>query len=134
MTYSALTATLSIMRTGNSDILDVNKYSDAALLLLNQEAAKIEMQLDLEQALSIPTDDEDGLLDELADNFSVRLSRALSYKQLALFYQLNDSGEGTKNRHRWEMYAEKYDRERLGFSGLQNTTAETSVRSVPIWR
>lgn len=133
MTYSALTATVSIMRTGNDDVLTESKYTDSALLDLNKTAAKLEMKMDLEAALGIDYDDT-TTLDTVADNFSTRLSRALSYKQLALFYQTNDSGVDTKNRYRFELYSDKYHTEKNGFGQLLLTAPSTQVVSTPIWR
>lgn len=133
MTYSALTATVSIMRTGNDDVLTPSKYTDTDLLNLNKTAAKLEMQMDLEAALGIETTDT-TTLDEVTDNFSPRLGRALSYKQLALFYQTNDSGIDTKNRYRFELYSDKYNAEKNGFGQLKLTAPSTQVTSTPIWR
>lgn len=133
MTYSALTATASIMRTGNDDVLTESKYTDTALLNLNKTAAKLEMQMDLQAALGIETTDT-TTLDEVTDNYSPRLGRALSYKQLALFYQTNDSGIDTKNRYRFEMYSDKYNTEKNGFGQLKLTAPSTTVTSTPIWR
>lgn len=133
MTYSALTATVSIMRTGNDDVLTESKYTDTALLNLNKTAAKLEMQMDLQAALGIETTDT-TTLDEVTDSYSPRLGRALSYKQLALFYQTNDSGIDTKNRYRFEMYSEKYNTEKNGFGQLKLDAPSTTVTSTPIWR
>lgn len=133
MTYSSLTANINIMRTGNEDVLTTSKYTDAACLLLHKTAAKLEMQLDIEQALQIESTDT-TTLDEVTDVYSTRLSRALAYKQLALFYQLNDTGADTKNRSRWEMYRKQYDREKALFSGLQADAPITDVSSTIFYR
>ena len=133
MTYSTLTATISIMRTGNEDVLAESKYNDVELLNLNKTAAKLEMKMDLEAALAIEYTDT-TTIDTVTDNFSTRLARALAYKQLAMFYQTNDSGEGTKNRYRFELYSDKYHTEKNGFSQLLLTAPSTTVSSTPIWR
>lgn len=134
MTYETLTADVDLMRAGNDDVLSEEKYNDATLLLLHKTAAKIEMKLDIEQALSIEYDDDGTTLDGVTDKHSTRLSRALSFKQLCLFYQKNDTGADTKNRVRWEMYQKLYNRERLQFGSLSLTVSGANVDSVQIWR
>lgn len=134
MTYSALTANIDIMRSGNEDVLNPTAYSDAALLDLYKDAAKLEMKLDIEQALSIAYDDDGTTLDDATDKNAVRLERALAFKQLCLFYQKNDAGEQTKNRARWDLYRSLYERERIGFGGLSRTAPTSSVVSQPFLR
>lgn len=134
MTYSALTANIDIMRSGNEDVLNPTAYSDAALLDLYKDAAKLEMKLDIEQALSIAYDDDGTTLDDATDKNAVRLERALAFKQLCLFYQKNDAGAETKNRIRWDLYRSLYERERVGFGGLSRTAPTSSVVSQPFLR
>lgn len=134
MTYSALTANIDIMRSGNEDVLNPTAYSDAALLDLYKDAAKLEMKLDIEQALSIAYDDDGSTLDDATDKNAVRLERALAFKQLCLFYQKNDAGAETKNRVRWDLYRSLYERERIGFGGLSRTAPTPSVVSQPFLR
>lgn len=133
MTYDNLTAEINLLRTGNDDVLSVAAYDDASLLLLNKVAAKLEMQLDLQAALQIETDDT-TTLDEVADTYETRLKRALSYKQLALFYQRNDTGADTKNRLRWELYNRLYNQEKSLFSGLTADAPSASVSSTIFYR
>ena len=99
MTYETLTANVDIMRSGNEDILKPEKYADAALLDLYKTSAKSTMKLDLEAALTIEYDDT-TTIDDITDRNQLRLSRALSYKQLSTYYQANDDGDGNKNRYR----------------------------------
>ncbi len=133
MTYDNLTAEISLLRTGNDDVLSVAAYDDASLLLLNKVAAKLEMQLDLQAALQIETDDT-TTLDEVADAFETRLQRALSYKQLALFYQRHDAGADSKNRLRWDLYNRLYNQEKALFSGLTADAPSASVSSTIFYR
>jgi len=129
MTYSELTPTISVMRSGNSDVLTPERYDDAALSALNYTAALGDMKLDLEAALGVAYDDT-TTIDTAADRFTERLSRALAYKQLSIFYQQNDTGAETKNRARWELYQKLYERERYTFASLSTDTAAAQVTSV----
>ena len=128
MTYETLTANVDIMRSGNEDILKPEKYADTALLDLYKTSAKSTMKLDLEAALTIEYDDT-TTIDDITDRNQLRLSRALSYKQLSTYYQANDDGEGNKNRYRWEMYQKLYNTEKSMFGTLSKTAPTTLVSS-----
>lgn len=129
MTYSNLTAPITLLRAGNDDVLTEDKYSNSALIALNKESSLAEMKFDIQAAIPIEYDDT-TTLDLLADKYSDRLARALAYKQLATFYQKNDTGAGTKNRARWEMYQKLYERERFGFGGLALDAPTANITSV----
>lgn len=133
MTYSQIVATAAMMRSGNDDVLTPEKYTDTILTALNYTAALAEMKLDLQSALSLDYDDT-TTLDEVADMYSLRLGRALGYKQLAIYYQKNDTGADTKNRVRWEMYRKLYEAEKQGFGSLKSTSNVSTITSVPFKR
>ncbi len=134
MTYQTLEANIDILRSGNEDILNPQAYSDEVLQSLYKDAAKLEMKLDIEQALGIAFDDDGTTLDEATDKNAIRLARALAFKQLCMFYQKNDAGAETKNRIRWELYRSLYERERLSFGGLSKDVPSSSVTSAPFMR
>lgn len=129
MTFNELTPTISVMRSGNSDVLSPERYDDDTLSALNYTAALADVRSDLEKALGVAYDDT-TTIDAVADKFSGDLGRALAYKQLSVFYQQNDTGAGTKNRARWELYRSAYERERFAFSSLSTDTASAQVTSV----
>ncbi len=127
--WEQLTANIDIMRSGNEDMLSPAEYDDETLLGLNQKGSKAEMKLDIQQALSIEYDNDGSTLDDVTDRKTAQLSRALAFKQLCIFYQVQDDGEGTKIRIRWEMYRKLYERERLLFGGLTKDAPSSSVTS-----
>ena len=133
MTYSQIVSTAAMMRSGNDDVLTPDKYTDTMLTALNYTAALAEMKLDLQSALSLDYDDT-TTLDDVADMYSLRLGRALGYKQLAIYYQKNDTGVDTKNRVRWEMYRKLYEAEKQGFGSLKSTSNVSTITSVPFKR
>lgn len=133
MTYSQIVAIAGQIRAGNEDILGAEKYTDVDLVALNKAAALAEMKMDIQAAIPIDYDDT-TTIDEIADKYPLRLGRALGYKQLALFYQKNDAGVGSKNRARWEMYQKLYEKERLGFGGLKLDAPTNNITSVPFKR
>ena len=133
MTYSQITATAAMMRNGNDDILTEEKYTDTALVALGKTAALAEMKLDLQEALQLDYDDTTSL-DDVANKYSLKLGKALGYKQLSAFYQKNDTGVGTKNRARWEMYQRLYNNEKAGFGALSADAYSQNVTSIPFKR
>lgn len=132
MTYTTLTADTDIMRAGNEDVF--KDFNNEDLEALYYSAAKIEMKLDIEQALSIEYDDDGSTLDDTVTMHQVRLQRALAFKQLSLYYQRFDTGAETKNRSRWELYVKLYERERSQFGSLLKTVPSSRTDSVQIWR
>ncbi len=134
MTYETLEANIDILRSGNEDILNPQAYSDEVLQSLYKDAAKLEMKLDIEQALGIAFDDDGSTLDEATDKNAVRLARVLAFKQLSIFYQKNDAGAETKNRLRLELYRSLYERERLQFGGLAEDVPSSSITSSAFMR
>ena len=133
MTYNSIVAIAGQIRAGNEDILSADKYTDTDLVALNKTAALAEMKFDIQAAIPIDYDDT-TTIDDVADKYPLRLGKALSYKQLALFYQKNDTGAGTKNRARWEMYQRLYEKERQGFGGLKLNAPTNNVTSIPFKR
>lgn len=128
-TWETLTANIDIMRSGNEDMLSPEEYDDSTLLLLNKKGAKVEMKLDIEQALSIEYDNSGSTLDDVTDRNTARLSRALAFKQLSIYYQREDDGDGNKIRIRWQLYKSLYERERLLFGGLSKDVPSSLVTS-----
>jgi hypothetical protein len=128
-TWEQLTANIDIMRSGNEDMLSPEEYDDETLVALNKKGAKVEMKLDIEQALSIEYDNDGSTLDDVTDRNVTRLSRALAFKQLSTYYQREDNGENTITRIRWQLYKSLYERERLLFGGLTKDVPSSSVTS-----
>jgi hypothetical protein len=126
MTFDDLTADAEIMRAGNDDSFNPDTFTDEILLELMKSAAKREMKLDLCDALSIEVSDTDKL-DCVVDKHADRLAMALSYKQLSLYYQEIDEGDGSKANNRMKQYASKYGQIRATFPKLHAKTANTTT-------
>ncbi len=118
MTYKSLEGSIDILRIGNEDILSSEIYSDEQLQLICKDGAKLEMKIDIEQALGINSNGYETELNKVTSENLVRFSRALAFKQLSLFYKENNIGSEVKSRIRWELYSSLYERERLSFSTL----------------
>ena len=132
MTYDDLVADFILMRSGNEDTLSVDDFNDSELAALMKPAAKLEMKLDLEDALSIDPDDSDSL-DAVVTDHSARLTTALAYKQLQLFYQQIDEGEGSKAHSRMQVYETRYLQMKKTFPKL-NAEIVSSTQFVRILR
>ncbi len=114
MTWSGLTATAEQLRAGNEDMLPAGQYSDAALQELYRAPAKAEMLLDLQSVVGTDT----AVIDEITDGNQSYLRAALSHKQLAIYYRLQDAGDGTVTRRRMEYYERLYRADAIGFGRL----------------
>lgn len=117
--WNDLTAEASAMRAGNEDVLPDEEYSDDDLIALYKTQAKAEMLLDLSAVLG--TSETDALDDVAGENEAV-LQAALAHRQLAIFYRLHDTGEGTANRRRLDFYERSYRSDAAGFGRLKKST------------
>lgn len=99
--------------------------TDAEAQALKADAARIEMAADVRAELSLVHTDQ-AALDELANGHTDELRRALTYKVLELWFQDNDQGEGSINRHKGVVYAKAYERIRATFRNLSATSARSN--------
>ena len=105
------------MRDGNEDIFPTSDYPDERLIDLYKSTAKDELKQDLMQALSLDPANTD-YLDDVADLQTSFLQRALSYKQLALFYFANLQGEGSMTYAKYKHYEQRYEMAKARFASL----------------
>ena len=115
-TWTTLTSTAILLRTGNNDVF-VYKTDDE-LINLNLEAAKNELLYDLYSGCGIDYADTNGVIQLILERHEWRLQEALSYKQLALYYQEIQEGEGSKSYVRWKYYLKEYEKEEQDFGKL----------------
>ena len=122
MTWTALEAPAPFLRQGNEDALTLTKYPDLDLVALNIESAKFHVALDVRLALGLAPSDDAGL-DAAADYNTALLQKALSYKQLEIYYAKVDEGEGSKSRLRLEYYRREYNLLKSQFASLLKLTS-----------
>lgn len=121
MLFSELEAYPNIMREENPDYLTVDKYpTDADLIALKHDSAIEELESTLISRLSLKGDNSDALND-LADNYYNTLQFALTYLQLATFYQAHLDEEGSLSWMRWQHYLTKFNERAARFHDFEFT-------------
>jgi hypothetical protein len=126
-TWLTLESTASLMRTGNNDVFI--QMTDADLIALNQTAAKNQLELDLFTECGIDYLDTNHAIQTIIDRHEYTLQTALSYLQLALYYQEIQDGEGSKSYVRWKYYLKCYEYSKKAFGKLLINETNTVVTS-----
>lgn len=103
---------------------------DATDVKENQKTtAKIEMLDDLEGAWDL--DETDADFEENLDAWTVRLTQALAFLQLHLYFHDNDAGEESQTRYKANYYIQKYNGLKETFAGMYETpTGRKAQRKV----
>lgn len=118
MAFTDLTADINIMRDENTKFF--TSYTDEQLTALKRSGAISRLEIDVITGMNLENGSTD-ILDEVATNYANRLSTALTFLQLSMFYFENSDGEGSITYDRHLDYTKRYNELKMSFGEMKTT-------------